>query len=56
MLFNVGNYGASIHTGQGNEEAQYTMVGTILNTTVSYEKRLKECGLATLKTKRWRED
>ena len=32
MLFNFGKC-KCLHTGQGNEDAQYTMGGTILNTT-----------------------
>ena len=44
------------HTGQGNEDAQYTMSGTVLNTTVKVKKiRLtisadmmdsEQCGIA----------
>ena len=33
MLFNFGN-GKGLHTGHGNEDAHYTMGGTVLNTTL----------------------
>ena len=33
MLFNFGKC-KCLHTGHGNEDAQYTMGGTVLNTTV----------------------
>ena len=33
MLFNFGKC-KCLHTGHGNENAQYTMGGTVLNTTV----------------------
>ena len=33
MLFNFGKC-KCLHTGHGNEDAQYTMGGTILNTTL----------------------
>ena len=38
MLFNHGKY-KCLHTGHGNEDAQYTMGDTVLNTTVK-EKAL----------------
>ena len=41
MLFNFGKY-KCLHTGNGNEDAQYTMGGTVLNTTV----KEKDLGLA----------
>ena len=33
MLFNFGKC-KCLHTGHGNEDAQYTMGGTVINTTV----------------------
>ena len=33
MLFIFGKY-KCLHTGHGNEDAQYTMGGTVLNTTL----------------------
>ena len=39
MLFNFG-MGKCLHTGHGNEHAQYTMGGTVLNTTLK-EKDLR---------------
>ena len=33
MLFNFGKC-KCLHTGHGNEDAQYTMGGTVLNTTI----------------------
>ena len=33
MLFNFGKC-KCLHTGHGNEDAQYTMGGTVLNTTL----------------------
>ena len=33
MLFNVGKC-KCLHTRHGNEDAQYTMSGTVLNTTI----------------------
>ena len=33
MLFNFGKC-KYLHTGHGNEDAQYTMGGTVLNTTL----------------------
>ena len=38
MLFNVGKF-KCLHTVHGNEDAQYTMGGTVLNTTLK-EKNL----------------
>ena len=49
MLFNFGKC-KCLHTGHGNEDAQYTMGDTVLNTT------LKEKDLATLETRRLRGD
>ena len=40
MLFNFGKC-KCLHTGHGNEDAQYTMGGTVLNTTL----REKDLGL-----------
>ncbi len=40
MLFNFGKC-KCLHTGHGNEDAQYTMGGTVLNTTL----KEKELGL-----------
>ena len=58
MLFNFGKC-KCLHTGHGNEDAQYTMGGTILNTTlkekdlgltVSADMKVSEqCGIATAK-------
>ena len=39
MLFNFGKC-KCLHTGHGNEDAQYTMGGTVLNTTLK-EKDLE---------------
>ena len=39
MLFNFGKC-KCLHTGYGNEDAQYAMGGTVLNTTVK-EKDLR---------------
>ena len=58
MLFNFGKC-KCLHTGHGNENAQYTMGGTVLNTTVK-EKDLgltisadmkvsEQCGIAAAK-------
>ena len=58
MLFNFGKC-KCLHTGHGNEDAQYTMCGTVLNTTVK-EKDLgltisadmkvsEQCGIAAAK-------
>ena len=58
MLFNFGKC-ECLHTGHGNEDAQYTMGGTVLNTTVK-EKDLgltisadmkvsEQCGIAAAK-------
>ena len=58
MLFNFGKC-KCLHTGHGNEDAQYTMGGTVLNTTVK-EKDLgitisadmkvsEQCGIAAAK-------
>ena len=58
MLFNFWKF-KCLHTGHGNEDAQYTMGGTILNTTVK-EKDLdliisddmkvsEQCGIAAAK-------
>ena len=58
MLFNFGKC-KCLHTGHGNEDAQYTMGGTVLNTTVN-EKDLgltisadmkisEQCGIVTAK-------
>ena len=55
MLFNFGKC-KCLHTGHGNEDAQYTRSGTVLNTTVK-EKHLgltisadikvsQQCGIA----------
>ena len=38
MLFNFGKH-KCLHTGHGNEDVQYTMGGTVLNTTIN-EKNL----------------
>ena len=35
MLFNFGKC-KCLHTGHGNEDAQYTMSGTVLNTTLTH--------------------
>ena len=40
MLFNFGKC-KCLHTGHGNEDAQYTMGGTVLNTTLKGPKREK---------------
>ena len=40
MLFNFGKC-KCLHTGHGNEDAQYTMGGTVLNTTLKGTKREK---------------
>ena len=61
MSFNVGKY-KCLHTGHVNEDAQYTMADTVLNTTVK-EKELgltisadmkvsEQCGFAAAKVKR----
>ena len=42
MLFNFGKC-KCLHTGHGNEDAQYTMGGTVLNTTL----KEKDLGLTT---------
>ena len=58
MLFNYGKY-KCLHSGHGNENAQYTMGDTVLNTTVK-EKDLgltvsgdmnvsEQCGIAAAK-------
>ena len=58
MLFNFGK-GKCLHTGHGNEDARYTMGGTVLNTTLN-EKYLgltisadmkvsEQCGIAAAK-------
>ena len=58
MLFNFGKY-KYLHTGHGNEVAQYTMCGTVLNTTlkekdlgltISADMKVSEqCGIAAAK-------
>ena len=58
MLFNFGKC-KCLHTGHGNEEAQYTMGGTVLNTTlkekdlgltISADMKVSEqCGIAAAK-------
>ena len=50
MLFNFGKC-KCLHTGQGNEDEQYTMGDTVLNTTLK-EKDMKvseQCGIAAAK-------
>ena len=58
MLFNYGKC-KCLHTGRGNEDAQYAMCGTVLSTTLK-EKDLRltisadmkvseQCGIATEK-------
>ena len=57
-LFNFGNC-KCLHTGHGNEDAQYTMCGTVLNTTVKENdlvltisadmKVSEQCGIAAAK-------
>ena len=58
MLFNFGKC-KCLHTGHGNDDAQYTMGGTVLNTTLK-EKDLgltisadmkvpEQCGIAAAK-------
>ena len=61
MVFNFGKC-KRLHTGHGNEDAQYTMGGTVLNTTLK-EKDLgltisgvdmkvsEQCGIAAAKGK-----
>ena len=61
MLFNFGKCKCPPpHTGHGNENAQYTMVGTVLNTTIVKENHLgltisadmmlsEQCGIAAQK-------
>ena len=41
IMFNFGKC-KCLHTGHGNEDAQYTMGGTVLNTTLK-EKDLAKC-------------
>ena len=57
MLFNFGKC-KCLHTGHGNEDAQYTMGGTVLNTTVKEEdlgltsadmKVSEQCGIGASK-------
>ena len=58
MLFNFRKC-KCLHTGHGNEDAQYTMVGTVLNTTVkdkdlwltiSADMKISvQCGIAAAK-------
>ena len=58
MLFNFGKC-KFLHTGHGNEDAQYTMGGTVLNTTVKEKvleltisadmKVSEQCGIAAAK-------
>ena len=58
MLFNFGKC-KCLHTGHGNEDAQYTMSGTELNTTlkekdlgltISADMKVSEqCGIAAVK-------
>ena len=58
MLFNFGKY-KCLHTGYGNEDAQYRMCGTVLNTTLKKKdlglttgadmKVSKQCGIAAAK-------
>ena len=58
MLINFGKY-KCLHTGHGNEDAQYTMGGTVLNTTlkekdlgltISADMKISEhCGNAAAK-------
>ena len=58
MLFNFGKC-KCLHTGHGNEDAQYTMGGTVLNTTlkekdlgltISADMKVSEqCGIAAAK-------
>ena len=58
MLFNLGKC-KCLHTGHGNEDAQYTMGGTVLNTTVKEKdlgltinanmKASEQCGIAAAK-------
>ena len=58
MLFNFGKC-KCLHTGRGNEYAQYTMGGTVLNTTVKEKdvgltisadmKVSEQCGIAAVK-------
>ena len=58
MLFNFGK-SKCLHTGHGNEDAQYTMGGTVLNTTlkekdlgltISADMKVSEqCGIAAVK-------
>ena len=60
MLFNFGKY-KCLHTGHGNEDAQYTMGGTVLSTTlkennlgltISADMKVSEqCGIAAAKGK-----
>ena len=60
MLFNFGKC-KGLHTGHGNEDAQYTMGGTVLNTTlkekdlgltISADMKVSEqCGIAAAKGK-----
>ena len=62
MLFNVGKC-KCLHTGHGNEDAQYTMGGTVLNTTLKENdlgltisadmKVLEQCGIAAAKGKQF---
>ena len=58
ILFNFGKC-KCLHTGHGNEDAQYTMGGNVLNTTVKKKdlgltisadmKVLEQCGIAAAK-------
>ena len=62
MLFSFGKF-KCIHTGHGNEDAQYKMGGTVLTTTVKekdlgltsshnnsqYQKVPAQCGIAAAK-------
>ena len=59
MLFNFKKKCKSLHTGHGNEDAQYAMGGTVLNTTlkekdlgltISADMKVSEqCGIAAAK-------
>ena len=54
MLFNFGKC-KCLHKGHGNEDAQYTIGGTVLNTTLK-ENDLKvseQCGIAGWQPNSW---